>query len=374
VSSDLYPDLDLGAAAQRRIDDGDQEDNYIFGPEASYEIDLWGRIRSAAQAEQLRTEASKEAHRAAALSLSAEIALTWVRLVEAHNQVNLLERQIETNEKVLDVLKARFGVGLARREDILRQRLLIESIQEDVIVFESQIETLEHQLAVLQGEAPQDRSYRAAETLPALPPRPDAGLPSELIQRRPDVRQAYLEIKAADKDLAAAIRDQYPNLTVSASYVSEAATAGDIFSNWLALFGGALLAPVFDGGRRQAEIDRREAVREQLVDDYGQTVLEAFREVEDALNREQKQIERIGNLKSRLEIASDTYEQIQTSYFNGANEYLDVLLALFEMQQIERDLLTARRNLIEFRIGLYRALAGGFETPREKDTVKETKS
>jgi NodT family efflux transporter outer membrane factor (OMF) lipoprotein len=373
-SSDLYPDLNLGAAAQRQIDDGDRQNTFEFGPEASYEADLWGRIRSAAQAEQLRAEASEEAYRTAAISLSADIALTWVRLVETHNQLDLLARQIETNEKVLDVLKARFGVGQARREDILRQRLLIEAIREDVLVFESQIETLEHQLAILQGEAPQGKSYRVAESLPALPPRPDAGLPSELIQRRPDVRRAYMEIKAADKDLAAAIRDQYPRLTLSASYVSEATRAENLFSNWLTTFGAALLAPVFDGGRRQAEIDRREAVREQLVSDYGQTVLEAFREVEDALIREQKQMDRIGNLNSRLEIANATYEQIQTSYFNGANEYIDVLLALFQMQQIERDLLTARGNLIEFRIALYRALAGGFEMPREKATVKETKS
>ena len=85
-------------------------------------------------------------------------------------------------------------------------------------------------------------------------------------------------------------------------------------------------------------------------------------------------MERIGNLKSRLDIASVSYEQIQTGYFNGANEYIDVLTALFQMQQIERDLLTARRNLIEFRIGLYRALAGGFEMPREKVLAKERKS
>jgi NodT family efflux transporter outer membrane factor (OMF) lipoprotein len=363
-SSDLYPDLDLGAAAQRQIDDGDKQNMFEFGPEASYEVDLWGRIRSAAQAEQLRAEAVEEAYRTAALSLSADIALTWVRLVEAHNQLDLLGRQIETSEKVLEILNAGFGAGLVRSEDILRQRLLIEATQEDVIVFESQIETLEHQLAILQGEAPQDKTYRVTEILPTLPPRPDAGLPTELIQRRPDVRQAYLEIKAADKDLAAAIRDQYPSLTLSASYVSEATTVGDLFSNWLTTFGGALLAPVFDGGRRRAEIDRSEAVRGQLVNDYGQAVLQAFREVEDALIREQKQMERIGNLKSRLETASVTYKQIQTGYFNGANEYLDVLSALSAMQQIERDLLTARRNLIEFRIALYRSLAGGFEMPR----------
>lgn len=371
-SSDLYPDLDLGAGAEYEQGDeidgsGSDDDNesYTFGPEATYEVDLWGRIRSQAQAEALRAQATREEYRTAALSLSADIALTWINLVETQNQLYLLDRQIETNEKVLDVLRAQFGAGQVRSQDILRQQLLIEAIREDVITFKADMHTLEHQLAVLRGDAPQSRNYNPGKKLPDLPARPQTGLPAELIQRRPDVRRAYLEIRAADRDLAAAIRNQYPRLDLTASYLSDADTAGDLFSNWITTLAGSLIAPVLDGGQRRAEIERTQAVRAQLINTYGQTILEAFRDVEDSLIQEDKQRQRIANLEGRLSIARDTYEQIRTGYFNGANAFIAVLEALDELQQIERNLLRAQRDLIAFRIALYRALAGGFLTPRE---------
>lgn len=370
-SSDLYPELNLGAAADREFDDdADNSSTFEFGPEASYEVDLWGRIRAIADAEELRARATKEDYRTAALILSGDITLTWYRLVEAHAQLDLLNRQIETNEKVLEVLRARFGAGQVRSQDILRQQLLIEAIREDVIAFESRIDVLEHQLAVFQGLPPQSAQYDIHRDLPALPERPDAGLPSELLQRRPDIKQAYYNIQAADKDLAAAIRDRYPGILLSASYVSETATAANLFSTWIATLAGSLVAPIIDGGERRAEVERSKAVKAELINQYGQDVLEAFEEVENALIQEKKQIKRIENLNNRLSIAKDTFEQIQTGYFNGANEYIAVLSALDEMQQIERNLLLSERNLIEFRIALYRALAGGFETPHENNKIK----
>lgn len=366
TSSELYPDLDLGASGQwQDADAGPAPDTFEAGPAASYEVDLWGRIGSLAEAERLRARASEADYRTAALSLAADVALTWYRLVEARLQRALLNRQIATNQKVLKVLNARFDAGQVRSEDILRQRLAIAAIREDVIALEAQVAALEHQLAILQGEAPQGKRFTVAEHLPALAPRPAAGLPADLVRRRPDVRAAFYRLAAADSELAAAIRDRYPRLNLSASYVSQATAPADLFTTWLATLGGTLIAPVLDGGQRQAEIERSEALRAQRVADYAQAVLAAFGEVEDALIRERTQRERISNLAGRLAIARDTYAQVQIGYLNGVNDYLDALSAQVQLQQIERDLLAARRGLVELRIALYRALAGGFETPGE---------
>lgn len=366
--ADLFPDLNLAGSASREIDDDGQDtDQFSLGPTASYEVDLWGRVRAQSKAEDIRALATEESYRTAALTLSADIALTWLRLIEAHTQHDLLNRQIETNKKALEVLRARFGAGQVRSEDILRQKLLIEAVVADKITIEASIEVLEHQLAVLRGEAPQGQVYAMDQTLPDVPPLPDVGVPSTLIQRRPDVREAYYNIKAADQDLAAAIRDRYPRLTVSASYISEAATAGNLFTNWITSLVASVMAPVFDGGERRAEVERARAERTALVNMYGQSVLQAFQEVEDALAREKKQRERIDNLTARLALARDTYEQIKLGYFNGVNEFISMLSAQTELQSLERDLLRAERTLIEYRIGLYRALAGGFETPRETE-------
>ena len=358
--SALFPDIDLGASASRTIDDSPAS-RFTFGPEASYEADLWGRIRAGIAAEDLRAKAQEQDYYTAALVLSADIAVTWMRLTEAYQQLALLNEQIEVNEKTLKVLRGRFGIGLVRSEDILRQQLLTESLLEERISVETDVQILEHQLAVLRGEPPQGSIYSPATALPALPPKPQTGLPIDLIQRRPDVQSAYFDIRAADKDLAAALRDRYPRLTLSASYISEAASAGNLFSNWITSIAGALIAPVFDGGERQAEITRSQARRAELLNTYKQTVLEAFQDVEDALTLEEQQLERIENLERRLSIARKTYKQIQTGYFNGVNDYLDTLNTLTDLQRTERDILSARRILIEYRITLYRALSGSFD-------------
>lgn len=362
-SSDLYPNLDLNASASRNTED--DENLLSLGLAASYEIDLWGRIRSSAVAEELRAAASMEAYRTAALTLSGNIAITWVRLIEAQNQIDLLESQIETNEKVLEVLRARFGIGQGRSEDILRQQILIESIKEEKIGVEIDLETLRHQLAILKGELPQNKTYQLSTSLPILPELPDTGLSTDLINRRPDIRERLFEIEAADKDLVAAVRDQYPSLTLSASYASEATSASNLFSDWIATLAGGIITPVFDGEQRRAEVSRLEALRNERIQLYAQAILNAFGEVEDALIIEKKQDQRITNLENRFQMARDTLEQIRTGYFNGANQFISVLSSQTELQEIERDLLRAQRNLVETRISLYRALAGGFETPGE---------
>ncbi len=365
ASSGLYPSLNIDGGTSHKIDSGQRTNQFTFGGSASYEVDLWGRIRAESAAEDLRALANEKSYRTAALSLSANIATVWSQIVEAHNQNKLLEKQIQTNDKTLEILTARFETGQNRREDVLRQELLNKAVIAEKINIETDIKTLNHQLAVLRGEMPQNAAYTVSEVLPTLANIESIGISSSLIKRRPDVEQAYLEIQVADKDLAAAIHNQYPQITLSASYISEAATAGALFSNWITTLVSGITAPLFDGGQRRAEISNREALRSELVATYAQTVLLAFQEVEDALIQEKKQQERIQNLEERLALAEESYDQVLLGFLNGANEFLSVLSAQIEWQSLERDLILARRNLMEFRISLCRALASGFETPRE---------
>jgi outer membrane protein TolC len=179
------------------------------------------------------------------------------------------------------------------------------------------------------------------------------------------VQSAFGLVQAADRDLAAAISNQYPRLTLSASAGSAADNAGSLFEDWALAFAGNLLAPIFYGGALRAEVDRTEAVREQRLFEYGQTILVAFQEVEDALVQETKQRESIQHLEEQIELATQAYDQLRVQYLNGTTNYLDVLTALDEVQQLRRDLLAARLTLVEDRIALYRALAGSFETARE---------
>jgi len=220
---------------------------------------------------------------------------------------------------------------------------------------------------VLLGRPPQAGIDAPPDSLPALPPLPETGVPTDLVRRRPDVRSALNALKAADRDLAAAISDQYPRLTLSASGSTVAEGAADLFQTWAYSFAGNLLAPIFRGGELRAEVDRTEAVRQQRLYEYGRTILTAFREVEDALVRERQQRTQIRQLERQVELARQAYRQLRVQYLNGTGDYLDVLTALDEVQQLRRDLLSAELALVLNRIALYRALAGSFETDRERE-------
>lgn len=368
-SANLFPDLEASGQGEVRRAQGDAEttETLQVGLSSAYEVDLWGRIRAAVEAERFRAQATRAEYQTAALSLSAEVVRTWYQWAAAQSQLQLVNDQIETNETVLELLQNRLETGQIQGVDILRQRQLVRSTREQRSVVESRAQVLEHQLAVLLGAAPQTGVEPEPDTLPGLPPLPKTGVPMDLVQRRPDVREAFHRLRAADRDLAAAINNQYPRLTLSVSASSAADNAANLFQEWATSFAGNLLAPIFRGGELRAEVDRTESIKQQRLYEYAQTTLTAFQEVEDALIREQKQREQIRELDEQVELGQQAYEQLRLQYLNGTSGYLDVLTALDDLQQLRRDRLSARLTLIETRIALYRALAGSFRTSRESD-------
>jgi len=331
----------------------------------SYEVDLWGRIRYNQHADRYRMEASYHDFKTAAISLSAEIALAWFRLKAVREQLDLLDEQIEINTKVLSLIRARFGSGQVRGVDILRQRQLIQSTQSQKVTLQAQYGVLKNQLAVLLGRVPSASVKEITEGLPDPPPLPDAGIPMQLINRRPDVLSAYNNLQAADRQQAAAISAKYPRFNLDILGAIRSNTFDNLWQSQAVSLTGGLLAPLFYGGRLSAAVDQAEAIKNQQIANYGQTVLGAIQEVENALLQEEKQLENIRLIEEQIELAEKSYQQLRIEYLNGISEYLDVLTSLNQTQQLQRDLITRKLMLLETRVGLYRALAGGFETNRD---------
>jgi len=362
-ASDLSPDLNgiAGAEGNIRIP-GEDNTLYALGLGASYEPDIWGRIQSRVEAERLRANAPQADDQSVALVLSGQIARTWLSLTEAHAQLELLDEQLESNATGLKSTELRWGLGQARLADVLRQRQLVESTREQMVVVQLRIDLLEHQLAVLQGQAPQEASFETAVTLPSLPPLPETGLTADLLRRRPDVRREFLALWAADRDLASAVTDQYPRVNLTASVTTAAEKPEDLFREWLGSIAGQLIAPLFDAGQRRAEVARTAAILDQRFAEYGQTVLNAFQEVEDALSRERYQAERIERLEEQLKNAVGAADALYEQLLIGDTDFLDWLSAVTTKQRLQRQTLSARLDLVLSRIDLYVALAGGFET------------
>lgn len=333
---------------------------------ANYEVDLWGRIRYSVHAEEYRFKATFYDYKTAAISLAGEIAIAWYRLKAISYQLQLIEEQLETNRQVLALIRARFAGGQVRGVDILRQQQLIENTREQKIVLETQLSVVQNQLSILLGRPPTQQVEVSAQ-LPELPPLPHTGIPMQLINRRPDVLSAFNQLQASDRELAAAMSNKYPRLNFSIATAVRSNSFEGLLASQAASLAGSLLAPVFYGGRLSAEADRAEAIRQQLLNNYGQTVLVAFQEVENALIREVKLREQIQVMEEQVNLAERVFGQLRIEYLNGSIAYLDVLSTLAQQQQLRRALIDARMGLLEIRIGLYRALAGGFEIAEDFD-------
>lgn len=346
---------------------------FSLGAVASYELDLWGRVRSTHDASRLDLRATEAQLQAAAITLSAEVAITWYRLVEQYGELELLERQMETNLKVMELVMLRFRRGQVGATDVLQQRQLAESVRGEIASARSRAEVLEHQVSILTGNPPTVRMAAPVTRLAALPPLPEAGLPGDLVRRRPDIREAFHKVQAADRRVAAAIADRFPRISLSAQASGSSEHARDLFDNWLGTLAANLLGPIIDGGSRRAEVDRTRAVKSQRLNEYGQAILDGFGEVEDALTQEKRQKELIESLEKQFEFSEQVIERLRDNYSHGALDYLRVLDALLTHQALERNLLQARRQIIEYRITLYRALAGGWDmTPPQSAVDGET--
>ncbi|MDP6546316.1 MAG: TolC family protein [Phycisphaerae bacterium] len=346
--------------------------SFSLGMVAAYEVDLWGRVRSTSDAAGLDVLVSMEDLDAAAITLTAEVAQTWYRLLESRLQLKLLDSQIETSEQVLKFVELRRGLGEAITIDRLQQQQQVESKRAEKARTHSRRMVLEHQLAVLLGKAP--GAFTAPQgPLPAkLPELPATGLSADLIRRRPDVRSAQFRVAAANKRVAAAIADRFPRVSLSLQAGSSTAKVRDLFDNWFATLAANLTAPILDGDLRAAEVSRTRAVASRQLHTYAQKILTAIKEVEDALAREARQRQYIDSLAKQLAFSKEVVTEAQQRYRKADKkvDYLRTLDALQSHQRLQRTSLLARRELIDFRIGLYRALAGSVAGPAGADTDK----
>jgi len=360
----LKPTLDLNAGASRTRTNkptapGKRTSNlFTLGLAASYEIDLWGRVRAERDAARLDLSASREDVAAAAITLAGTAAETWFSLVEQHAQRRLLDEQIAVNRTYLELTELRFAQGQAGALDVYQQRLNLEATRGQIAPVEASIRVLENQLSVLLGGGSTGGFASENRALPPLPTLPALGVPSDILQCRPDVAAAFDRLRAADHRVASAAADRYPALRLTAGTGYQGDEIQDVFDNWIWNIAGNIAAPLFDGGRRKAEVNRAKAVTVERLNTYGQTVLNAVREVEDALAQEEQEGVFLRNLDTRVGLAESTLTEARQRYVNGLSDYLPVLTALEALQRLQRDRLSAQRRLISYRIQLCRAVGG----------------
>lgn len=356
------PQLNLSGGADRSDGSGVATgESWSTGLAAGYELDLWGRLEANTEAARLDAAATAAELQAAAISLSAETAATYSELLQQLAVATMLREQQRTNAQVTELVELRYRNGQATADEVLRQEQLAEQTGAALIEVEATADLLRHRLAILAGELPGKLELPAGTGTIEAPPLPETGVPAEWLRRRPDLQQAFLSLQAQDARVAAAVASQYPRIDFSASLSSAASNPAGLFSGWLSSLAANLAAPLFDGGQRRAAVDAAAAGRSAELQQYGQVLLEAVGEVEDALAAEARDRALLESLQRRQARAERILEQLRMRYLNGSANYLDVLSALESQQQIERELINARWALVQDRITLARALAGGWQ-------------
>jgi NodT family efflux transporter outer membrane factor (OMF) lipoprotein len=331
------------------------DDGFALGLGLAWEVDLWGRVSSAAESTSYEVRASREDMEATALLLTAQVAETYYQIIEQNLRLALLERQINVGETLLELTELRFGYGEASVVDVFQQRQQLASTRSEVPPVRSRKRTLQNRLSVLLGKAPEGTSLSMAEDFPELPPLPQTGIPADLLQNRPDLKRIQDQLIAIDYRVAEAMADRFPKiqLTGAGGVEDRLAAEGMFFSLML-----DAVAPLIDWERRRAEVEKQEArFREELAR-YSQAYLTAMEEVENALWQEQYQIELLKALDHQIRIARSTLTESGNRYRQGLTDYLPVLAAIQALQELERDILSRRRQLVSIRILLYRALGG----------------
>lgn len=369
ASSGKWPQIDLQASAGRSENRvnlpsiGQQtfsSNSFQVSVGAGYEVDVWNKVASNAAAARLDVAAGRDEIESLAMSMVAQLTEVWFELVHARAQRTLLNNQLDTNKVYVELTELRFGQGQASALDVYQQQQQVLQIQATLALVEASIAANQQALAVMVGKPPQMWAAGDLAALPELPPPPGTGVPADLLVRRPDVRAAQKRVEAADYRVAAAVADRLPGLRLMGALSLQNANLGDLIATPLYSIIGSVTAPLFDGGRRKAEVDRNRAVVEEQLANFGQVLLSAMLEVEQSLVFERQQRLHIIELVQQVDVSGKALREARERYRQGLIDYLPVITALQAQQRTELALLSAQRQLVSYRIQLYRALGGSW--------------
>lgn len=338
---------------------------YEAGFDAAWELDFFGGTRRAARAASARAEAEVWSARDTDISLVAEVAREYLSLRTDQERLDALQKNIASQRKLLDIIDALWRGGLANDIDVAQQRTQLASSEAGIAPLESSADTHRHAVELLLALAPDSLqtelaagSSRVAGTLPAIP----VGLPSELLKRRPDLRQAERQLAAATEDVGQATAALYPKieLTGSFDFVSTSLRTLLEWSSRNYSYAANLTTPIFNGGKLRAQKREAEEKMNQAEIAYRQAVLGALREVADQLSMYGADQRRLLKLESGLVDATVAEKLNRAQYLGGLADQQATLRAEAAALQTEDELVQTRGQLSTDLIGLFKALGGGW--------------
>jgi NodT family efflux transporter outer membrane factor (OMF) lipoprotein len=335
--------------------------SYTIGVEADYEFDLWGRIRNQVASGSASERAAQADLESARLSLQALLADAYITLRGLDREIALLNDSVAAYQKALDLTTERHNGGIASGLDVARAQTQLESTRSQAKQTLALRAVVEHAIAVLVGESASNFTIEARLVDIALPIIP-AGVPSTLLQRRPDIAAAQRRIAAANANIGVAKAAFFPAVTLSGVIGFQSSESANFISapNTFWAIGPSLFLTLFDGGRRTAEVARTQAVLDEAGATYRSVVLNAFKQVEDNLALLNYYREAAENERAAVTAAQRSLDYATTRYREGAVNYLEVVASQTTTLQTQRDALDLDTRQRRASVQLIRALGGGW--------------
>jgi NodT family efflux transporter outer membrane factor (OMF) lipoprotein len=363
----LFPTVNLTGSGARSGGGGEQQTNNNFKAAigASWEPDVWGKLRAGVTGADASAAASAADLAAARLSAQGELAINYFSLRQSDAQIALLNATIDGYKRVLDITSNRFNAGIAAKSDLLQAQTQLANVQIDLSSQTRARAQLEHAIAILLGRAPSDFSLAVAPWTLTVPEVP-LGVPSTLLERRPDIAAAERRVAVANEQIGIARSAYYPSLNLTGSYGSGASKVGDLFnaSSSLWSLGVSAAQTLFNAGATTASVDAAKAGHEAAVARYRQTVLSAFGAVEDQLSATRALAEQLA-LRQQASSAADQVEQQMLNRYNaGQVGYTEVVTAQVTALSARRSLVQAQADRQTTAVALIQSLGGGWHAPQ----------
>ena len=368
--AELYPSLGFTGSVWRTRSSGTVQGSSSAGRtitrdrgtlDVSYEPDLWGRVRNQARAGEANAEAEQARHRSVLLSLQGELAANYFALQAQDAEISMLKRAIGLRQKALDLARSRFKQGDAAQLDVAQAETELAAAESESIGLEKRRAELEHAIALLVGRTPSEFSLPDVP-LEGRPPAVPKAVPTDLLERRPDIAAAEREMAAQNARIGVARAAVYPSVKIGlnagleTSFIEQVAKAAS--KVWG--LGPDIQWPIFDAGQRKAETDAARAVYDQMTAQYSATVLAAVREVEDALSGVDVLARQSAAQERTVESAQRTVELAQKRYEAGLVAYFEVLDAQRTLLRAEVDAVRTKGEHFLSTVLLIKALGGGW--------------
>jgi outer membrane protein, multidrug efflux system len=336
---------------------------------ASWEIDLWGKVRRATEAARANILSTEEARRSVILTLATSVASSYVNLLDLDKQLEVTRMTAKSYKEAYELFKLRFEHGIVSELEVSQTKSQYEQAMSNIPFFEKTIAQQENALCVLLGRnpGPIPRGKTIDQlNLPAVP----AGLPSDLLAKRPDILQAEQDLVAANANVGAAKAQYFPSISLTGLFGFASSDLGKLFYGPAKIwsFGAPIAAPIFTGGAISGQVKSAEAVQQQALFRYLQIIQTAFQEVDDALVDQQRTREQLTSLARQIDSLRDYVRLGRLRYDEGYTSYLEVLYAENLLYNAELTATDVQGTLFRALVNCYKATGGGWVVIADKMT------